>query len=403
MELYRIRVSPEKRFTVIYKGKPIIAAASSTSVDHTVHIRKYGVRIPDEEVRLFKTHRKIWQHFLRFGEDTCALIIEEGVTLKVTEKQLTDEMADLGRDWDIFFPYDKLRKSSQMDVLPLPLSRLGFFWGYHIYLLSKDGARKMSQLRTVLQPVDETMLTMSLQKRLSIVAAPTLWYECQERRLTAFEARKREAISAVNRYNVWSIGEREACITIINYLAQQADLLELKIFLHAGTLLGAIRHGGIMDWDDDVDLMMEEKAAEKLVTLVDQQGDYRVTEWIWPKTGKKYYKIWHPSGQKAEGYEYTFPFVDIWVLYDDVSNRCIRTNDGHEFDRDFYFPLKRYEFEGVPLYIQNRPLDILDGKYKGWRDSINIYSWSHRTKRHDFGRIIVPIKTDNNGRFLAFD
>ncbi|WP_367209633.1 hypothetical protein [Sphingobacterium sp. R2] len=53
----------------------------------------------------------------------------------------------------------------------------------------------------------------------------------------------------------------------------------------------------------------------------------------------------------------------------------IHTNDGHVFEKKTYFPLHPVKFENALFYHPAVPYDILDLKYKAWREEIRLFSW----------------------------
>lgn len=57
-------------------------------------------------------------------------------------------------------------------------------------------------------------------------------------------------------------------LDILDYIDEVCHKYGLRYYLHAGTLLGAVRHKGFIPWDDDIDVSMPRKDFEKLKELM---------------------------------------------------------------------------------------------------------------------------------------
>ena len=63
-------------------------------------------------------------------------------------------------------------------------------------------------------------------------------------------------------------------LDMINKVIQVCDKYGIKYWAEGGTLLGAVRHGGYVPWDDDVDLLMLREDYDKFLSVAPKEFEY---------------------------------------------------------------------------------------------------------------------------------
>lgn len=71
--------------------------------------------------------------------------------------------------------------------------------------------------------------------------------------------------------------EKKHQIEAVKYIQRLCDRHGLRVYIHYGTLIGAVRHNGYIPWDDDMDLCMPTRDLNKLIDIIhEENGRYDV-------------------------------------------------------------------------------------------------------------------------------
>lgn len=136
------------------------------------------------------------------------------------------------------------------------------------------------------------------------------------------------------KYNPDGSNRRQAqlrMVEMLKFLDQFCKENKINYWIEGGTLLGAIRHGGFIPWDDDTDVCMTRKDYNRFTKLFGnkQYGDFVLQT---PKTDKGFFKFWNVVRDLKSEYihsddmpceqmlQYKGLQIDIFPMIDSYSN-----------------------------------------------------------------------------------
>jgi len=173
----------------------------------------------------------------------------------------------------------------------------------------------------------------------------------------------------------------------INVFKAYKELQILDSLLHesgfsyclcGGSLLGCIRHGFIMPWDDDIDIMMDENDLPSFENIARESG------YIVSRLSRV-----PQVHNKGPIFPYIVQLNRDWICLELWPSRrkgdLLETCAG-SYKYEEVFPLRRAEFSGVQLNIPQAPEVFLDRCYSrtNWRTTIVKRIDGHFSKRFTF-------------------
>ena len=170
--------------------------------------------------------------------------------------------------------------------------------------------------------------------------------------------------------------KREYLIFIFQYIMKFLSKENFTFILFYGSLLGYLRDGNFIDNDDDIDVLMDRKDINKLMTFL-QANNYK--------------------GNKIEVGIYNKNIVQLYfkkigpldIYFVDINEKHMYLKHEKEmYDIIDIFPLKKITLYDIPIYIPNESEKIiLKGYGENWINPLKkgqyIYTYSKEENKEN--------------------
>jgi len=145
---------------------------------------------------------------------------------------------------------------------------------------------------------------------------------------------------------------------------------DITYWANGGTLLGAIRCGGIILWDDDIDIAVPLSDRDKIESLEDKLKLFKLGL---KRPSNKYYKIYPLDNPNV--------WVDICLIETNTGLDLRGHKKKRQYLQDEIFPLRQIQFSSLKrkINIPNKSEEYLDRVFKDWRTHAKIYN--HKDKK----------------------
>ena len=199
-------------------------------------------------------------------------------------------------------------------------------------------------------------------------------------------------------------------VELLRKTVEILDALGIDYFLISGTLLGMVRHGGFIPWDDDIDLIVHGDVLGKLDSIVESyktdicvmKDRHHMVRFCFSDVGIKLdgsaSKYWEDRILNPGGF-CKWPFIDLFVYQVLDSDGLVASNEhsgkyldffNYNWDYQHFYPAKIASFMGIDTKIPRDPGYFLESNYGS--DYMSVFKssfYAHKEESRVFGRVAM--------------
>jgi len=177
---------------------------------------------------------------------------------------------------------------------------------------------------------------------------------------------------------------KKIAISLLDKTIKILKEFDINYFLISGTLLGLVRHNDFIQWDDDIDIIVDYNIMNKLDSIKNKYKNF-------------YFRVYKDKCFIKISFAKTnYPFVDMFTFeYDEQKEHMFFFNK--KWESKYFFPPQEKLFLNMNVLIPNDPYYFLDRNFKGDYMNILISSqYNHKTEKIIYEKRIINIEQYNN-------
>lgn len=205
-------------------------------------------------------------------------------------------------------------------------------------------------------------------------------------KLPATDYRAKKELGLLQRFKPgMSEHERAIALFTLEVFVSACEAANLTYFLVSGSALGALRHHGMIPWDDDIDVIMN---SSQWKMISDVLGNVPSFELYGPrKVQWKFYMKSLPKSNKP----FKWPNIDIFFFNEDETHIWSQTMGAKASlisKKSDVFPLVRRKFEMWDLPAPRRLSFIVSAEFGDYQSTCKTSYYDHKRNR-DFPSLVT--------------